>query len=50
MSKKIQEAQFMIQEISQRVFSAAVVVLWMIVVSSAFAMIWAASLNGGIGW
>jgi hypothetical protein len=40
----------MIQEISQRIYSAAAVCLWIVVVSASFAMIWASTINGGINW
>jgi hypothetical protein len=43
-------SQIMIQEYSQRIYSAAIVGLWVVVVSAAFAMIWAATVNGGISW
>ena len=38
----------MIQEYSQRIYSAAVVCLWVVVVSSTFAIVWASAVNGGI--
>jgi hypothetical protein len=40
----------MIQEYSQRIYSAAVVCLWVVVVSASFALIWASTVNGGISW
>jgi len=43
-------SQIMIQEYTQRIYSAAIVGLWVVVVSASFAMIWAATVNGGISW
>ena len=40
----------MIQEYSQRIYSAAVVFLWFLVVSASFVLIWASMMNGGISW
>jgi len=40
----------MIHEYSKWVFSAAVVGLWVVVVSASFALIWASTVNGGISW
>jgi hypothetical protein len=40
----------MIQEYSERVYSAAVVCLWVVVVSAFFATVWATTINGGINW
>ena len=40
----------MIKEVSQRVYSAAAVGLWIVVVSATFAIIWASTVNGGISW
>jgi hypothetical protein len=43
-------SQIMIQEYSQRIYSAAIVSLWVVVVAASFAMILAATVNGGISW
>jgi hypothetical protein len=40
----------MIQEISQRIYSGAIVCIWIVVVSATFAAIWASTVNGGISW
>jgi hypothetical protein len=40
----------MIQEYSQRIYSAAVVFLWFVVVSSTCAIVLASAVNGGISW
>jgi hypothetical protein len=40
----------MIQEISQLIYSTAVVCLWVVVVSGTAAIIWASTMNGGINW
>jgi hypothetical protein len=40
----------MIHEYSQRIFSAAVLGLWVVVVSASIALIWATTVNGGISW
>ena len=40
----------MIQEISQRIYGAAVVCLWVVVVSGVAAVVWASTVNGGISW
>jgi hypothetical protein len=40
----------MIKEISQRIFSAAIVFLWVIVVSASVAIILASTMGGGIEW
>jgi hypothetical protein len=50
MSNEQRVSQIMIQEYSQRIYSAAIVSLWVVVVSASFAMIWAATINGGISW
>jgi hypothetical protein len=46
----VRGCSIMIQEYSQRIFSVAVVCLWVVVVSATFAMIWAGTVNGGISW
>ena len=40
----------MIQEISERLYTSAVVCIWVVVVSAMFATIWASTVNGGISW
>ena len=40
----------MIKEISQRIYSVAVVSLWVVVVSATSVMIVASTVNGGISW
>ena len=40
----------MIKEISQRIYSAAVVGLWVVVVSASSVVILASTVNGGISW
>ena len=42
--------QLMIKEYVQRLYSAAVVLLWFVVVSAAIGMVWASMVNGGISW
>jgi hypothetical protein len=44
------ELQFMIQEYAQRIYGAAAVCLWVVVVSVFFGMILASTVNGGISW
>src|SRR6185312_4122937 len=50
MNNEQRVSQIMIQEYTQRIYSAAIVGLWVVVVSASFAMIWAATVNGGISW
>jgi hypothetical protein len=40
----------MIKEISQRIYSAAAVCLWVVVVAATSAVILASTVNGGIVW
>jgi hypothetical protein len=40
----------MIKEISQRIYSAAAVCLWVVVVAGTSAIILASTVNGGISW
>jgi hypothetical protein len=40
----------MIKEISQRIYSAAAVCLWVVVVTATSAVILASTVNGGISW
>jgi hypothetical protein len=40
----------MIKEISQRIYSVAVVSLWVVVVAGTSAVILASTVNGGISW
>ena len=40
----------MIQEYSHRIYSAAVVGLWVVVVLATCAVVWAGTVNGGISW
>jgi hypothetical protein len=49
MNNEQRVSQIMIQEYTQRIYSAAIVGLWGVVVSASFAMIWA-TVNGGISW
>jgi hypothetical protein len=44
------ELQFMIPEYAQRIYGAAAVCLWVVVVSVFFGMILASIVNGGISW
>jgi hypothetical protein len=39
----------MIKEIAQRIFGTAIVVLWVVVVSATFGIIWASAVNA-ITW
>src|SRR4029077_16198492 len=50
MNNEQRVSQIMIQEYTQRIYSAAIVGLWIVVVSASFAMIWATTVNGGISW
>ena len=40
----------MIKEISQRIYSAAAICLWVVVVAATSAVILASTVNGGISW
>jgi hypothetical protein len=42
--------QLMIKEYAQRIYSAAVVFLWVVVVSASAAIILASTIGGGISW
>ena len=44
------DAANMIQEYSHRIYSAAVVGLWVVVVLATCAVVWAGTVNGGISW
>jgi hypothetical protein len=44
------KALLMIKEISQRIYSAAAVCPWVVVVTATSAVILASTVNGGISW